>query len=585
MKGLHTKPKRKGRDRRGVSEILANVLILGITVTLFTGVLAFVGNVPEPDDPVRVDMRASLDDDLLRIKHSGGSTLPDDDELTRIKIEADGTTRFVPLSSGITSDGSQWSGPWSAGSSWYFNFSANAELFDEDDPYLPGEVNVGITYIDQTNIIWSTTLRAATDHPPEIRSFKVEGENSGDGKIARGDLVTFTVRVTDKDDDIQTVQGDFNSLFQSGGPGIVQLTGGPEIFTIQFEPNADDGTYEVTITATDEEGNQDSERYQLTIFTPEDLEDPDPVDPPEPPPSDPTVPGGGNPEESPPDFFQEDVRYDFFAYSAADWGEFKTLVLSGAEPPNMTDRRSFDVGQQFYLIFKIDISQDGAHRNSVAASIEYHDPKDPWGIVRPTETGATLFTNAVELEDNQGRTILYMERLITFTSAMAANGVKIAAEVRTGPSVASGNAIDWHGHVTLNENGSPKVATSSSNLSAKTLYFKPEDGNIRIHVSIDDAVDKSPLVWSNSVFSPAKVYMTKDSGRNQPVDIPGGDISVIKVDDTEFMLQFSKSQIVNSLPLEPEWNAVHIEIPWFAIEDENNDWHHYRFAHKIYIEI
>jgi len=268
MKGFHSRPERKGRDRRGVSEILANILVLGITVVFFAGVLAFVVSIG-PDDSANVQMSASLDDDLLRIKHGGGSTLPDDDEMTRIKIVADGLTRFVPLSYGTQSPGgAQWSGPWSVGSSWYFNFSANAGLFDETSPYQPSALKVGIAYIDQSNVIWSITLRTDANIPPTIINFKVEGENSGDGRIASGDLVTFTVRVMDKD--VESVVGNFTELFVAGGHEDEEFDGeaGSETWTVELTPDASDGLRTVVITATDAAGNQVSETYQLTIFTP-----------------------------------------------------------------------------------------------------------------------------------------------------------------------------------------------------------------------------------------------------------------------------------------------------------------------------
>jgi|GEM_PF-1360911 len=589
MKGFRSKPKHKGRDRRGVSDILANILILGMTVTLFSGVLAFVGTVPEPDDPVRVEMSANLDGDLLSIKHNGGSTLPEDEDYTRVKIEADGLTRFVPLSFGTQSPGgAQWSGQWAVGSTWYFNFTENDELFDEDGTYEPESVTVGVAYVDQTNIIWSATLRTDADNPPEIRSFKVEGENSGNGEIARGDMVTFTVRVTDIDDDLDTVVGNFNSLFKTGDYEEVAFGGGPEIWSVELGPvDADNSTKLVWITATDEMGNTDTETYQLKVFTPDAVTDPDdPTDPTEP--SDPTVPGGGDPEESPPDFFQEDVPFDFFVYSYTDWEGFKSAVESGEDPPLLNEKRAFDVDDQFYLVFKIDITKAGnAHKEIQAAEVQYHDPKNPWNNVRATETGDDQFTNAVTLTDNQDRTIDYSEKEVTFTSAMAANGVKIATEITTGPGGAP-QQIDWHGHVTLNENGSPSVVTSSSNDTADTLYFKPDDANVSINVFIDDAADKFPLHIESSVFEPANISMTKDEAKEQPANITGDDVSVTKGSGGNFVLQFSKAQIVNSLPLESGWNSVYIEIPRFtlAADDNNaNPWSHYQFAHKIYIEV
>lgn len=77
--------RKKSWDDAGVSEVIGTILILGMTVTLFTVVLMWVMSVPTPSADVRVDMQGTLvplyktngnwDGVTITLRHNGGESL------------------------------------------------------------------------------------------------------------------------------------------------------------------------------------------------------------------------------------------------------------------------------------------------------------------------------------------------------------------------------------------------------------------------------------------------------------------------------------------------------------------------------
>ncbi|MCQ5375808.1 MAG: type IV pilin N-terminal domain-containing protein, partial [Methanomassiliicoccales archaeon] len=80
MSNLLKKKLRKAKE--AVSEIIANILVLAITVTLFSSIMWYVGTMPAPTEQVYGDFDATLSfldggAPLLKITHKSGVTLKD----------------------------------------------------------------------------------------------------------------------------------------------------------------------------------------------------------------------------------------------------------------------------------------------------------------------------------------------------------------------------------------------------------------------------------------------------------------------------------------------------------------------------
>ncbi len=114
--------KRKEWSRLGVSEIIGNLLILAITVTLFTGILYFVSSMPGPQEKVYTDFVAStpvVDNvthtALVTITHKGGDSLAD--YKTNIYLFQDNTPRTLKISNSLTPI---LNNLWTPGSTWTY---------------------------------------------------------------------------------------------------------------------------------------------------------------------------------------------------------------------------------------------------------------------------------------------------------------------------------------------------------------------------------------------------------------------------------------------------------------------------------
>jgi hypothetical protein len=110
--------KRKSWSRYGVSDIIGNLLILAITVTLFTGVLYFVSSMPGPAEKVYTDFSSSVvllnnaaNDAYINVTHKGGEPL--EDTKTNIYLFKDET----PITYKIA-DGNIVGTSWPTGVTW-----------------------------------------------------------------------------------------------------------------------------------------------------------------------------------------------------------------------------------------------------------------------------------------------------------------------------------------------------------------------------------------------------------------------------------------------------------------------------------
>lgn len=149
------------RKDAGVSEIVGDILILGITVVLFTSIFFFVNAIPTPNAQTYADFQASVSQpvtnglttqELLNITHLGGQTL--NSGTTSVVIEVNQTVSVYPLQAGnfVGSTGSL--SPWTA-TRWSTNqvWSVN-----ETDISTGSVVSVTIINTASNYVVWSTVL-------------------------------------------------------------------------------------------------------------------------------------------------------------------------------------------------------------------------------------------------------------------------------------------------------------------------------------------------------------------------------------------------------------------------------------------
>lgn len=155
---------RARRSRRGVSEVVATILLLSLTVTLFAAIFAFVTRFPPPPAQDVNQFETSVSQNStgitgLQILQSGGPTVPGGDHVYLQSSRGASNWQFtqssgIPVSWGIgnTSNG------WSTGQYWTTAFK----------PALKIPTNITIYILSTTSLLFTTTVPGYSTNTPPI---------------------------------------------------------------------------------------------------------------------------------------------------------------------------------------------------------------------------------------------------------------------------------------------------------------------------------------------------------------------------------------------------------------------------------
>lgn len=193
--------KRNGRSRSGVSDIIGNLLILAITVTLFSSIMFYVANMPEPAQATFTDLEPSpsnvLDDSTIwvNVTHKGGQTLKG--WSTGIYIFVNGT--LIPELS--VSDGGVGE-DWKTGEVWRYKVNFTNELTG---------LSIMIVAKDTNSIVWQTDLLGGVTN---IQLAPIIGTRftSPSPGLENRSLVLFVQVMDPNDDNITAVTADMTTL-------------------------------------------------------------------------------------------------------------------------------------------------------------------------------------------------------------------------------------------------------------------------------------------------------------------------------------------------------------------------------------
>ncbi len=195
------------RSKKGVSEIIATLLTLSITVILFTGLFIWVYKLPGPEQNVHSDFEATFEISngvgFLNITHVGGEKM--DSYATRIFIFVNRS----PVAQQLTLADGGVVGDWEIGETWRYS-STNISC-----PIL----EVSIVDINRGVRVWNTAFGLSQAQArPIIYSVIIQPET-----VAQGENVTFSAYVFDPDglSDVTNVWVNLSSL---GGPAQYPLT-------------------------------------------------------------------------------------------------------------------------------------------------------------------------------------------------------------------------------------------------------------------------------------------------------------------------------------------------------------------------
>jgi flagellin-like protein len=250
-------------NKKGVSEVIGTLLILAITVVLFSGVIYMVGNIPTPQDNVNTTLQGTIEpvngtwDDgaYVNISNKGGIVLKG--SWTDIVLIIGNTSSHLVTKSytpayGIDGDADE---DWETGETWHYVIPAHK--MDNST-----QVSVMIIASDRSAIVWQADLRPSgtRNYPPVIMTVTVESERDGliNNYIQYNEPFTIKARIIDFDSNLDpaTVWADMSSM----GLGFVKLTDNldGQFFGTATGPLNKDlyaaGAHPVIINATDLDG-------------------------------------------------------------------------------------------------------------------------------------------------------------------------------------------------------------------------------------------------------------------------------------------------------------------------------------------
>lgn len=184
----------------GVSEIVGNILILMITVVLFSTIIAWVNVMPVPQMTKKVDFEASISfadtggHANLTVTHAGGVTLKASE--TKIIVHVDD----MPYGYVLSSDPDFGRDTWTTGVSWTKDLAGTGVT-------TSSSVTVTVLDLVEHNNIWVSQVSGGTGgSPPMILQRYVDSNRTTPtaDPVKLGDSWSLFVRITDLDLDLDT---------------------------------------------------------------------------------------------------------------------------------------------------------------------------------------------------------------------------------------------------------------------------------------------------------------------------------------------------------------------------------------------
>jgi len=195
--------KKKAWSEFGVSEIIGNILILMITVTLFSGIMAFVQQMPVPQQATKADFAAKVvfgtggSNATLTVTHSGGDSIKAKDCM--VLVEVDGVNFPYNMSNPIY--GLKGTTTWSTGVVWTITLSSTT---------YSSKIAVTVVDMVKKSAIWSSQVTGGTGgNPPNIlqRYADSNKDTPTADPVKEWDDFYLFVTITDPDNDLNTVNG------------------------------------------------------------------------------------------------------------------------------------------------------------------------------------------------------------------------------------------------------------------------------------------------------------------------------------------------------------------------------------------
>ena len=263
-----------------VSEIVGNLLILVITVALFSVVLTFVYSIPGPEATITADIvpmleRTSAVDGTLHLQHTGGEPLKEGE--TYILVSIDDTPQRFKISDGLPA-GKTVMEP---GDTWSMEFLGTVST--------AAKLDVKIVDVTSNSLLFYTVVQrgvsSSGDHDPIIAYAWADSTVPGTDVLPNNDYTTWRLYAVCKDIDgdlaaTGSVTASINSIDNGDGTFTVDSflagatvmtdTRGDGVYITGLLKVATDvlpGDYAFLVTAIDDTGRTATATVRVTVST------------------------------------------------------------------------------------------------------------------------------------------------------------------------------------------------------------------------------------------------------------------------------------------------------------------------------
>lgn len=191
------KKRKLSKDKGGVSEVIGNILILMITVILFTSIIAFVNSMPMPEQETKASFVADLvftnqgEKADLSLRHAGGAVLNAVDTMILVRIDGVMDAYSLGNDTGLNN-----ATKWNTGGVWHKQLEGT---------HYSSVIVVTVMDMLKKNQIWSSQVTGGMgDNPPAIlqRWTDSDPNTPSADPVRDGDDFVFYATITDIDGDL-----------------------------------------------------------------------------------------------------------------------------------------------------------------------------------------------------------------------------------------------------------------------------------------------------------------------------------------------------------------------------------------------
>ena len=251
--------RRSRGGRRGVSDVIATILLLALTVTLFSSIFFFVNSLPRPPTQPSNQFIASLSYSgnqitFVNVQHLIGSVIPA--AATTFYLTSGAKPGAFSGASFTLSQGMPGATSWSLGQTWSLNVTSYA---------LTAPDNITVTIVNANQLLFRATVPGSLPNAPPI--FTSFGTSPAQPTV--GSSFVVYAQIADPNLRYYSVFVDTSRLPGSSGPSAHQMaynsTSGRFTYTVPAAMNTAPGTFYVFVNATDTSSLKNSVAVSVTV--------------------------------------------------------------------------------------------------------------------------------------------------------------------------------------------------------------------------------------------------------------------------------------------------------------------------------